>query len=311
MPKRHGLFRWENGSPESPHWKYPCFLVGIHQFFYGNRSFLKTQEEEVRLGVIAYHFRGVLDRLLHSLDMLQRSMAEYSGYFEQFLEQGGGEWLGATGLNASIQAEGVFSYLNMLIDDIARLVPLVFNKGGVTVQVFSGDPKEALLPQRDQFPEIEPLLNLLDDQNSWWHLAFKRKQGIRQRIVHYPDLVLFHGSQRQGEERVEMCASLSSPDGGSRIDYFDTLRRILEGFCNWLDQLEEALIKKVQSRSLAEGLAWAPLGYCPRVLLPIEKPIDSPREISDKDFLYIPVCEGSSSIKCTFHLKLAPSERLL
>jgi len=116
--------------------------------------------------VIAYHFRGVLDRLLHSLDMLQRSMAEYSGYFEQFLEQGGGEWLGATGLNASIHAEGVFSYLNMLIDDIARLVPLVFNKGGVTVQVFSGGPKEALLPQRDQFPEIEPLLKLLDDQNS-------------------------------------------------------------------------------------------------------------------------------------------------
>jgi hypothetical protein len=202
----------------------------------------------------------------------------------------------------------------MLIDDIARLVPLVFDNRRVTVEAFSGPKNVALLPQRRQFPEIEPLLKL-DDEHSWWHMAFKRGEGVRQRIIHFPDLVTFQGERPQGDERVAMVAYLYSPEGRTNIDFLDSLRCILAGFCNWLDGFEEALIEKVQSRSQREGFSWSqdayrePLGSCFRVHLPVDKPFHLPRDIPDRDFLYLPVCEGSSSIKCTVQVRLGGPSR--
>jgi hypothetical protein len=164
--------------------------------------------------------------------MLQRSLAEYSAFYEMG-GVGHGRDFGTIDLNAGIHAEGIFTYLNMLIDDLVRLVPILFNKPGLSVQVFSGRPNEALKKQQDLFPEIAPLLTF-DDEHSWWHMAFKRGHGLRQRIIHYPDIVQFQGCQRQGENKVEMLALLISPDSTSGIDYLNHLRVILDGFCNWL-----------------------------------------------------------------------------
>ncbi len=306
MPHRHGLFRWEMGSPEPPHSTFPCFLVGIQQFFYGNLSFLKNSNDSLRLTAITMHFNGVLDRLLHSLDMLQCCMSEYADFYEQG-GVGEGRSFRGTDLNACIYAESIYSYFNMLTDDLARLVPLIFAKDGVIVQEFSGGTKSGLLQQKRHFPEIEPLLNI-DNEHSWWHLAFKREKGVRQRIIHYPDLVWFSGTQRQGES-VKMEAHISNPERRSTIDYFVTLRRILTNFCNWLDGFEDVLIQKVQSRSIAEGFVWAPLEICPKVHLPVEKLVATSRKIPDQDFLYLPVCEGSSSIKCTVQYRSGGSSQ--
>ncbi len=291
--------RWEYGCPEPPHGKYPCFLVGIQQFFDPNLPFLLPAD--VRLEqTLNMHFRDALKRLLHSLDMLQRWTAKYAEHYERYHEEP--TWAGTIDLSAGMAAESVFMYLNMLIDDIARIVPIIFDDRTTSVQVFSGRSNEGLRQQSDKFPEIESLINLASP-NSWWHLAFTYRDGVRQQMVHYPALIQFTGVQKQGNDHIEIEAQVVNSELNRRIDYFGTLRLILSGFCDWLDQMEQAFITKLQARSMVEHFTWVPKASCEKVWLPVDYPFDAPREIPEQDFLYLPVCENSDTIGCTVQYK--------
>jgi hypothetical protein len=59
MPNRHGLMRWEEGSPDSVHAKHPCFLVGIEQFFNPNLPNLRPPDTRL-MQTLGMHFRGAL-----------------------------------------------------------------------------------------------------------------------------------------------------------------------------------------------------------------------------------------------------------
>jgi hypothetical protein len=129
MPKNHGLTTDSRGI------RY--FRFGIKStmrlltqppFVESAHRFITTQDATYALPSLAFeafdfHLSHALTRLLHSLDLFQRGMANLAHYYSLTCDPR----VLSEALNASIAADSILHYLNIVVDDIAKLTPFVMN----------------------------------------------------------------------------------------------------------------------------------------------------------------------------------------
>jgi hypothetical protein len=308
MPKNHGLFQ-EADRP-------PAVRLGIKSVFdslsrapfvASSGRVLTTQIATYQLPpkefeAFEFHFRHITTRLLHSLDVFQRKMATIGENFNESIDPFAH---GNTSLEAGIAADSILHYLNIFIDDIAKLIPFVVSNT-YPPEIFQGfGDAKGELQQGKLLASLKPVFQKLNKSTSWWYLGFKKGKGMRQRIVHYPDLVTIQGEQRLGEQLASATAYLLSQNPKVVSPNFeDLLRTILAGMCEWLDELEVVLLQRLADRAKAMGASWSPPAQPAQFFVPMEKPRDW-RDIPAKDFLYLPLCDASAPLKSRVRYSLA------
>jgi hypothetical protein len=240
---------------------------------------------------IEFHFRRVVHRLVISLGRLYQNVREW----DRFLESGGlastrPELAFEIPEKAGIAADSVFHYLNLFIDDLARITPFI-----LTEEIEPREPdgfsvlKNMLV--NGNFPASTTLIELfaeLDRETSWWSLGFKRAVGMRQRLTHYTDLVIFQGSTKPGEEKMSADVRLTTIGGPVRVaDFEKALEQLFADLYGWLDRLDQELLAYLSMRLARKSVIWNPSEEpIPTILL---TELDEIR--SDvPHYLYLPIC---------------------
>jgi hypothetical protein len=139
----------------------------------------------------------IVRRLLRCLDRLDASVVEWDAFLSEGELKTPRPWLAVTlPVEAGMTAEGVFHYLNLLVDDLARLVGFLLTHRESAIPEGKGFGKLKHRLNRGQIEVSEAMRSLfqrLDEEASWWTLGFLWGKGSRQRIVHYGDMVVLSG----------------------------------------------------------------------------------------------------------------------
>jgi hypothetical protein len=247
---------------------------------------------------IEFHFRRVVYRLVRSLARLYLQVREW----DEFLEAGGltsahPERVFEIPEEGGIAADSVFHYLNLFIDDLARMIPivLVFDPDNASAPEGFNHLKTMLKKGQIEAPvRLRDLFAELDNPDSWWTSGFKWGVGMRQRLTHYTDMVYFAVSAKSGAEKMTGDVSLIGIGGGFKVSGFEeALAELLRKLCEWLEQLEHLLLPHLSQKLMEKGVHWDPLaGGCPTVKLPT--PV-SPELFKGSHMLYLPVLRSASA----------------
>ncbi len=229
---------------------------------------------------------------------LVRSLAQFDLHvreWKDFIEAGGltcarPELVFDIPEKGGIAADSVFHYLNLFIDDLACIVPIVLANDGAEPEEPDGFSKlmKGLRSGKIQAPEpLRKLFADLDCDNSWWSLGFKRATGIRQRLTHYTDIVYFEASTKPGDLRMTSDVSLISLGGPSRVPEFEqALQTRFKKLFAWLYQLDIQLLRHQSDKLAAKGVLWDPFSLeCPGLSLPSQKEV----RLDALHYLYLPI----------------------
>jgi hypothetical protein len=290
MPRRHGAV--------VRNVDYPQCRLGIWQVFdpWVDPSLQALQGNTIpaitRPLTIEFHFRRVVHRLVRSLGRLYQRLREW----DRFLQAGGlasphPELAFEIPEEAGIAADSVFHYLNLFIDDLARITPFVLVEAELEPKEPNGFTALKKMLVSGELPASQALRELfaeLEHQASWWSLGFKWGVGMRQRLTHYTDLLIFQGSTKTGDIKMSGDVSLTTIGGPVQVTEFESaLRTILTDFCEWLDRLEQELLADLSQRLAKKGVSWNPFsGPAPAIVLP--EPNEARLDVSH--YLYLPVC---------------------
>ena len=289
MAKRHGVILQVPGSPR---WN-----LGVWQVFdpWVNPHLQVLQGYNVpkitRPVTIEFHFRRVVQRLVRSLTRLDQRVREW----DHFLESGGltsahPELAFDIPEEGGIAADNVFHYLNLFIDDLARVVPLILKNDGTRTKEPDGFSTLMKMLKNGKVQAPAPLRELfseLDGGDSWWTQGFKGGTGIRQRLTHYTDMVYFHGSTKSGDSRMTGDVSLISVGGLVHVSEFERgLQELFDKLCRWLERLDLLLLRHLSEKLATKGVSWDPLSSeCPSVALAPQKGV----QVNAAYYLYLPV----------------------
>lgn len=302
MPKRHGLLQEKE--------RLPVMLFGIHEIFWQlvDPAFSKNPQidEETRdirkryFEESYYHFEHIMDRFFDALDIFQQNMAALDKIFSMDMAERPLFLHMNTQRRAGMAADAVLQYLGILLDVIGSLIPFVVLDKPKDYSCYSHYQNKRCdslhkvkknAEQNSQFAQLKDIFAKLDMPNSWWAIGYKRGEGMRQRITHFSDFVMFHGSGKTGENTMKTKATLGNAvDLNNRINFDEALKSMLAGLCDWLDELEQNLFEILQNRATGLGKMLTRKRIF-LVILPIFR--EEAREIPDKDFLYLPMCDGS------------------
>src|SRR5262249_16563293 len=156
---------------------------------------------------LEYHFRGVIHRLAHSLDLFQRGIAQWELLFNTpFEESDPGQALEVT---VGTAADSSMVYLSIFMDDVAKLIPFVLDTGVRRSVNSFGDIRKLI--REGRYPPLKALFDRLDDPTSWWGSSLRREIGLRQRLVHYTDIINFTGVKGPDEDRVRVQCTVLKP----------------------------------------------------------------------------------------------------
>lgn len=241
-----------------------------------------------------FHAYEVFHRLLDSLDLLQEYVDTMTDSYST--EQHHISFMGIE-RRAGMAADGALQYLGMLLDGIGRTVPYILTDDHKTERdvdsfyrvIKRSSTKAVYAPLKALFQELTQL-------DTWWHLAFMFETGLRQRIIHYPDLIAFQGSKPQ-DKPWKVNAYLTravSPGQNQHINILELLPKILAEMCEWLDNFYNLSLDIVLKRANSIGLQVkeAPLYI---TYLPIYRTGNF--QAYRENYLYFPHCEGSSQQK--------------
>lgn len=293
MPRRHGVLLSE---ADQPRWRlgiWQVFDPWIDPHVQALQGY--TVPAITRPLTIEFHFRRVVQRLVRSLARLYHRVREW----DQFLEEGGlasprPELVFDIPEEGGIAADSVFHYLNLFIDDLARVIPHVLAYDGAEAKEPDGFATLKRMLTNEEIPAspwLRELFAELDHEDSWWFHGFKWGIGIRQRLTHYTDLVYFRGGTKPGEARMSGDVSLISVGGPIHLaDFEDALQELFSGLCEWLDRLDQPLLRHLSERLAAKGVSWSPLSdQCPAAALPKQEGV----RLDAAHYLYLPVCSPS------------------
>lgn len=254
------------------------------------------------------HSRHVSDSLLHSLDVFQSRLDELKKWYNAKGFAGPRPFLGTLlQLEAGIAASSIFHFLNLFLDDVARIVLLVLR---LRPHISFGKLVNKVGKGKIRTPRgLKHVFDELRDQNSWWNVGFKFGEGIRQRLVHYTDMVTITASRRPERTRFRTTTFLYAMDRSVPTrDLEAEISRILLGLCEWLDRVEGALKDMLADEARKKGIQWNPRKDCPRFRIPVEITTKW-RKIPDKNFLYLPKCEGSYPFRSRIRIPTSPPKR--
>jgi hypothetical protein len=293
---RHGVFF---DSANEPRW-----ALGVWRIFDPWVDARLQAQQGYRVPVttrpltIEFHFRRVVLRLVRSLAQLQKRIHEWD------------QWLAAGGLEGThpelafeipeeggIAADSAFHYLNLFIDDLARVIPYVLAYGETAMKDVEGFTELKTRLQKEKIaasPALRELFLELDCNDSWWYQGFKYGVGIRQRLTHYTDIVYFHGSAKLGDARLSGDISLTGVGGPIHHEDFEqALRELFGKLCEWLDRLEQPLLQHLSEKLGARGISWNPLDdRCRAVILPVLSGI----RVDAAHYLYLPLSTASRDV---------------
>ncbi len=290
MPQRHGVLLSSADRPR--------FRLGIRRVFdpYVDPHLRVLQGDTSttlnRSGKIEFHFRRVVRRLVRSLGHLYQKSREW----DRLLEAGA---LASTNPllafeipeEAGIAADSVFHYLNLFIDDLARVIPFVLAAQGLRPKEPDGFARLKTMFAKGGLPASPSLSTLfaeLDKKDSWWYLGFEYGVGMRQRLTHYTDVVIFEGRTKPGEPKMTSEIFLVSVGDGVKVGAFeDALEMLLTGLCEWLDRLEHELVAHLSQTLAKKGVSWNPLSE-PGPTADLPESDEAPRNASH--YPYLPVC---------------------
>jgi hypothetical protein len=249
------------------------------------------------------HFLEVSRRFFDALDILQQGMRSLERSFntEEFPDR--------THFNvqrhAGMAADSVLQYLNMLIDDIGCMIPFAVFEDPGRFSCYSTNHRnrcDSLYRARDLAlngcfgDAVREVFLKLDTSGSWWESGFKPGHGMRQRVTHYPDMIRFAGTSAGPGQRFHAIAKLHSNTASQErrvVDFVPELRAMLYSFCEWLDDLDEALFEALSSRAAALGHVLGREPPSHRIYLPVHMTGER-REIPGEDFLYLPTCDSQN-----------------
>src|SRR6267143_1614215 len=273
MPKRHGIYQnIPAGLPKGTRLtaeQVPVFRYGIWQVFEALRTgpFL-LMSDRGKAANLQQHFGEVCHRFVYSLQHLNGLMQRMADNFAREPLAPDSQQID---LEAGCQADHVLTYLNTIVDDIAQVIVLAT---GVT------HPKQRTESMGD-----------LNHPGTWWELAVKPHHGARQLLIHNHYVVTFHGTQTTGGP-MEAKANLISAYQKHAIDgdFFRLLRDILTSLCDWLNRLEDTLVKHLQTLISA----WKPKSQCPFILLGLGFPMSGVNY--HPLYFPIPLCDGADPL---------------
>ena len=289
MINRHSVQLYGTSQPQ---WR-----LGIWQFFdpWVNPHLQMLQGNIVpkitRPLAIEFHFRRVVQRLIISLARLDQQVREWN----HFIEAGGltsahPELVFSIPEEGGIAADSVFHYLNLFIDDLARVIPFILVNDVTEAKEPDGFGMLKRMLAEGEIQAPAALLELfaeLDCDDSWWSHGFKRGAGTRQRLTHYTDMVYFHGSTKPGDSKMTGDVSLIRVGGPLHASEFEHgLQRLFGKLCEWLDQLDILLLRHLSENLAEKGVTWEPYsGQCPVYPLPTQEAI----QLNTSHYLYLPV----------------------
>jgi hypothetical protein len=296
---RHGIYRKriQNPPPEFQRGAddVGIFRNGVHQIFSALKAGALTHfgldpKEAVQL---EFHYREICQRFVYSLQHLNMLMQEMAAEFNR--EEMSNKSMSIAHV-AGCHADHILTYLNSIVDDIACAI--IHTCGFVSpnpkrpVDSMGSLKTHAIKVQPRSLAPVMNLLTELDKSGSWWELAFKQKTGGRQLLIHNHHYVSFQSSGVVGKP-VEAHAFLMTPFAKAPIPhFFELLRNIFSGLCNWLDRLEATLTAVLRTRS-----SWVPTPKCPQFILPIGYPPGITH--FHPDFFVLPLCNGSDPLPWT------------
>lgn len=233
------------------------------------------------------HFETVTNKLLHSLHTFQQCMIGLNIHLasdrsEQVSERARLE------MDAGIAGDSVFFYLGIFLDDLAKAVlytHLIEPENGL--ESF-GDLKREV-PKNNRFASLRPLFDELAKPLSWYDCVLTRGRGIRQRLVHYHDIILFAGTRKADDDPWEAVAYLSNAHLDVPANIVELFKTVFSGLFDWLDRLEPRLANELQGR-------WPdaePSEFYSRVRFRVPVVYTSNPFAVPGDYLYLPICDGS------------------
>jgi hypothetical protein len=183
----------------------------------------------------------------------------------------------------------------IIIDDIAQVIVLATGVTHPKQRTESmGDLKHDAVMGLPALACVHSLLAELKNPGTWWGLAFKPHHGARQLLVHNYYVVSFHGAQSPGGP-MEAKANLISAYQKHAIDadFFRLLLDILTNLFDWLDRLEDALVKHLQGLNSS----WKPRSQCSFILLGLGFPMTG---VSYHPLYFpLPLCDGADPLPWT------------
>lgn len=298
MPKRHGLYREGANLPACRLGILSIFDALLHTSLNTTRKEICGSPLKDLFGRSFMRCTYLIRRLIYSLDALQQVLQKYGNYLDS-LEKGDAIPKNYE-IKAAIAVDSVFTYLNIFLDDIAKMSLYIlfddvecekykkinsFHK----LQIDSSKNPN-LLKLRPFFAELANL------DSSWWQKGFAYKKGLRQRLIHYPDYVSLQGAKGPLEDKFKpQCFLIGEP--GNSIDIEVTLREILFGMCDWLDKFEDALANILTERAKRANISWVRKSQCWGFSL-YNLALEEEKELPISDFLYLPICQDSAPIAC-------------
>ena len=208
MTKRYGIYRINNDKEFSALF----FRLGITDIFsvMSQYDFISDQQVKKQAQFLYHHFSHVKNRLAHSLDLLQRSVLsieeEFNKVDENFL-------IGINNIimNAEVAALSVIAHLNIFVDDVARIVHLILTSTTFDNLQFPFTDVKRKAGTDAQYRTFKTIFDELDQAGSWWQMAFKYGVGMRQRLIHYPDIIQFEGEKIRPEEPYRAYCAIFDP----------------------------------------------------------------------------------------------------
>jgi hypothetical protein len=294
MPVNHGLYQRISKDKKKGDIlttdDVPVFRYGILGLFEALRSgpFLGNPADKMKAAQLQQHFTEVCRRFVFSLQSLNGLMQQMADAYSQ---EPPSPQLMELDFEAGCHADHVFSYLGTLVDDIAILIVRATGATGKKDIDSMGVLKHPNVRKQPALAPVQPPLVALDNPGSWWELAFKTLQGVRQLLIHNQHLVTFHASCPPGGP-FEAKAALMTPSAHNPIagDFFEILRETLLKLFDWLDGLERALVLHLQSKVAA----WSPPLKCPFFLLSVGFPQSG--VYYHPNYFPIPLCNGSDPL---------------
>ena len=266
MPIRHGLFVSEEAEVE------PTIRFGILEIveaiglypFRPNPHVDPLFDPATRF---ANHFdQTIKDRLPLVLHDLHVHLMKYAECMAKLGDPAYRERIQYHSEHAGMATEVLFYYWGILIDDLSRIIPYIFEKSPKINPDKTDFSKLKGMVKAGYLPIIKSLFETLDDPQGWWQKCFSPANGIRQRFTHYPDTFSLNARVENGMTYPDPSLWVFGNDGLQvHTDLDEGIFHFLGQFFEWLDELETISRTHLRSRAQQDGIAWHEKPDCPEI----------------------------------------------
>jgi hypothetical protein len=197
-------------------------------------------------------------------------------------------------MRAGIAADSIFYYFGIFVDDIGDIILLAYGDkpDNYARKLDSFNAVKTQIAKQPKYSALRPFFNAL---GSWYDLGLKPLNGVRQRITHFEDIIVFGAGKVRENEPWKAVAFIHAfhdtqkPAGPD--DIVEIIKEMFAALFEWLDPVYEVLLSKMKARNLVDEAEWTWVGTEARFHVGTFKP-ENPSVIPSH-YLYLNLIEGS------------------